>query len=78
MMIQSNESKEFLQIISRDQVNNILNEQKFQLSGMVNNDQLVEIGEFNAANQILSANLTTTYRPSETIKTENINQEKTL
>ena len=78
MIIQSNESKEFLQIISRDQVNHILNEQKFQLSGMVKNDQLVEIGEFNAANQILSATLTTTHRPSETIKTENIKQEKNI
>ena len=78
MLIQSSESKEFLQIITRDQVSSILDEQKFQLSGMVDSDQIVEIGELTAANQILSASLVTTYRPSETIVVEDIKQEKNI
>ena len=76
MMIQTNNPKEFLQIITRDQLSSTLLEQKLQLSGMVNNDQIVEIGELAAANQILSASLITTHRPSETIVTEDIKQEK--
>ncbi|GIS53293.1 hypothetical protein Ct9H90mP29_03350 [bacterium] len=50
-MIQTNNPKEFLQIITRDQLSSTLLEQKLQLSGMVNNDQIVEIGELAAANQ---------------------------
>ena len=76
MMIQTNNPKEFLQIITRDQLSSTLLEQKLQLSGMVDNDQIVEIGELAAANQILSASLITTHRPSETIVTEDIKQEK--
>ena len=76
MMIQTNNPKEFLQIITRDQLSSPLLEQKLQLSGMVDNDQIVEIGELAAANQILSASLITTHRPSETIVTEDIKQEK--
>ena len=76
MMIQTNKPKEFLQIISRDQLSSTLLEQKLQLSGMVDNNQIVEIGELAAANQILSASLITTHRPSETIVTEDIKQEK--
>ena len=78
MMIQSTESKEFLQIISRDHVSSILDEQKFQLSGMVDSDQVIEIGELSAANQILSASLVVTNRPPETIVMENIKQEKNI
>ena len=76
MMIQTNNPKEFLQIITRDQLSSTLLEQKLQLSGMVDNDQIVEIGELAAANQILSASLITTHKPSETIVTEGIKQEK--
>ena len=76
MMIQTNKPKEFLQIITRDQLSSTLLEQKLQLSGMVDNDQIVEIGELAAANQILSASLITTHRPSETIVVEDIKQEK--
>ena len=76
MMIQTNNPKEFLQIITRDQLSSTLLEQKLQLSGMVDNNQIVEIGELAAANQILSASLITTHRPSETIVTEDIKQEK--
>ena len=76
MMIQTNNPKEFLQIITRDQLSSTLLEQKLQLSGMVDNDQIVEIGELAAANQILSPTLITTHRPSETIVTEDIKQEK--
>ena len=37
------------EIIDRNLVDEILEEQKFQLSGMVDNDQVVEIGELAAA-----------------------------
>ena len=78
MMIQTIKPKEFLQILTRDQLNSTLSEQKFQLSGMVDDDQIIEIGELAAANHILSASLITTYRPFETIITENIEQEKKI
>ena len=76
MMIQTNKPKEFLQIITRDQLSSTLREQKLQLSGMVDNDQIVEIGKLAAANQTLSASLIATHRPSETIVTNDIKQEK--
>ena len=78
MIIQTNKPKEFLQIITRDHLNSILLEQKFQLSGMVGSDQIVEIGELAGANHILTASLQTTYRPSEIIAVEDIKQEKKI
>jgi hypothetical protein len=36
----------------------------------------MEVGQLSGADQILSASLTTTYRPSETISIEGIKQEK--
>ena len=78
MTIQTNKPKEFLQIITRDHLNSILLEQKFQLSGMVDNDQIVEIGELAGANQILTASLQSTHRPSEIIVAEDIKQEKKI
>ena len=76
MMIQTNKPKEFLQIITRDQLSSTLIEQQLQLSGMVDDNQIIEMGKLAAANQILSASIITTHRPSETIITENIKQEK--
>ncbi len=78
MMVQSKKSKEFLRIITRDQMHSILDEQRLQLSGMVNGDQAVEIGELSAANHILSASLVTTHRPSKKITTKDIGQEKNV
>ena len=76
MMIQTNKPMEFLQIITRDQLSSTLIEQQLQLSGMVDDDQIIEMGKLAAANQILSASIITTHRPSETIITENVKQEK--
>ena len=78
MMVQSKKSKEFLKIITRDQMVSILEEQRLQLSGMVNDNQIGEIGELSAANHILSASLVTTHRPSEKIISEDIEQEKNV
>ena len=76
MMIQTNKPMEFLQIITRDQLSSTLIEQQLQLSGMVDDNQIIEMGKLAAANQILSASIITTHRPSETIITENVKQEK--
>lgn len=78
MMIQTNKPKEFLQIITRYQLSSTLIEQQLQLSGMVDDNQIIEMGKLAAANQILSASIITTHRPSETIITEDIKQEKKL
>ena len=78
MMVQSKKSKEFLKIITRDQMVSILEEQRLQLSGMVNDNQIGEIGELSAANHILSASLVTTHRPPEKIVTTDIVQEKNV
>ena len=78
MMIQTNKPLEFLQIITRDQLSSTLIEQQLQLSGMVDDNQIIEMGKLAAANQILSASIITTHRPSETIITENIKQEKNV
>ena len=75
MMTQTNTSKEFLQIITRDQLSTILNEQGLIQSGLTENNY-IEVGQLSGADQILSASLTTTYRPSETISIEDIKQEK--
>ena len=76
MMIQTNKPLEFLQIITRDQLSSTLIEQQLQLSGMVDDNQIIEMGKLTAANQILSASIITTHKPSETIITEDIKQEK--
>ena len=75
MMTQTNTSKEFLQIITRDQLRTILHEQGLVQSGITENNYM-EVGQLSGADQILSASLTTTYRPSETISIEDIKQEK--
>jgi hypothetical protein len=74
MIQQSNTSKEFLRIITRDQLNIILREQGlFQAGVTANND--TEIGKLSGADHILSATILTTYRPVEKIKNE-ISQER--
>ena len=78
MMVQSKKSKEFLKIITRDQMVSILEEQRLQLSGMVNDNQIGEIGELSAANHILSASLVTTHKSPEKIVTKDIVQEKNV
>ena len=75
MMTQTNTSKEFLQIITRDQLSTILHEQGLVQSGITENNYM-EVGQLSGADQILSASLTTTYRPSETISIDDIKQEK--
>ena len=75
MITQTNTSKEFLQIITRDQLSTILHEQGLVQSGITENNYM-EVGQLSGADHILSASLTTTYRPSETISNENIKQEK--
>ena len=75
MITQTNSSKEFLQIITRDQLSTILLERNLVQAGITQNDYL-EVGKLAGANQILSASLTTTHRPSETITVENIKLEK--
>ena len=75
MMTQTNTSKEFLQIITRDQLSTILLERNLVQAGITENDYL-ELGKLAGADQIFSASLTTTHRPSETIEVEDIKQEK--
>ncbi|SVC61601.1 uncharacterized protein METZ01_LOCUS314455, partial [marine metagenome] len=41
------------EVIDRNLVDEILEEQKFQLSGMVNNDQVVQLGELAAAERAI-------------------------
>ena len=77
MMTQTNTSKEFLQIITRDQLSTILHEQGLVQSGITENNYM-EVGKLSGADQILSASLTTTYRPSETISIEDIKQERKI
>ena len=75
IITQTNASKEFLQIITRDQLSTILLERNLVQTGITQNDYL-EVGKLAGANQILSASLSTTHRPSETITVEDIKQEK--
>ena len=77
MMAQTNSSKEFLQVITRDELSAVLVERNLVQAGITENDYL-EIGQLSGANQILSASLTITHRPAETISVENISQEKVV
>ena len=45
------------EVIDRNLVDQILEEQKFQLSGMVDSDQIVEIGELAAAENALTLDI---------------------
>ena len=51
-------SLERFEIIDRNDINTILEEQKLQLSGIVNNNLIVEIGELAAAEEALTLEIT--------------------
>tara|TARA_B110000116_G_scaffold102292_1_gene89002 strand:- start:99 stop:1736 length:1638 start_codon:yes stop_codon:yes gene_type:complete len=74
MMQQTTASKEFLRIITRDQLRTILNEQGLVQAGITENNYM-EIGKLSGADHILSATIVTTYRPVEIINNE-ISQER--
>ena len=74
MIQQSNISKEFLRIITREQLSVILNEQGLVQAGITEND-FMKIGKLSGADHILSATIVTTYRPIEKINNE-ISQER--
>ena len=75
MMQQSTASKEFLRIITRDQLRTILNEQGLVQAGITENNY-IKIGQLSGADHILSATIVTTYRPVEKISEEGIKQKK--
>jgi hypothetical protein len=74
MMQQTTASKEFLRIITRDQLRTILNEQGLVQAGITENNYM-EISKLSGADHILSATIVTTYRPVEIINNE-ISQER--
>ena len=74
MIQQSGTSKEFLRIITREQLNTILNEQGLVQAGITENNYM-EIGKLSGADHILSATIVTTHRPVEIIKNQ-ISQER--
>ena len=69
MMAQTTTSKEFLRIVSRDQLRTIMSEQGLVQAGITENNYL-EIGKLSGADHILTASITTTYRPVEKIKNQ--------
>ena len=74
MLNQSNESKEFLRIINRDELETILSELALVQSGITENDYL-EISELSGADHILSATMISSYQPPETIIDTDIRQK---
>ena len=77
MIAQSNNSKEFLRIINRDQLKTILNEQSLLQSGITENNYM-EIGKLSGADHILSATIVSSYRPVEKIIDKDIKQDKEI
>ena len=75
MMQQSTASKEFLRIVTRDQLRAILNEQGLVQAGITENNY-IKIGQLSGADHILSATIVTTHRPVEKISEEGIKQKK--
>ena len=75
MMQQTTASKEFLRIITRDQLRTILNEQGLVQAGITENNY-IKIGQLSGADHILSATIVITHRPVEKISEEGINQKK--
>jgi len=69
MGAQTTLSKEFLRIISRDQLRSIMSEQGLVQAGITDNNYL-EIGKLSGADHILTASTTTTHRPVEKIKNQ--------
>ncbi len=74
MLNQSNNSKEFLKIINRDELQTILSELALVQSGITENDYL-EISELSGADHILSATLISSYQSPETITETDIKQK---
>jgi hypothetical protein len=77
MMQQTTASKEFLRIITRDQLRTILNEQGLVQAGITENNY-IKIGQLSGADHILSATIVITHRPVEKISEEGINQKKEI
>ena len=69
------ESKEFLRIITRDELETILSEQALIQSGIAENNYN-EMTKLSGADHILSATALTSYKPPEKIINKNIAQEK--
>ena len=72
---QSGESKEFLRIITRDELDTILSEQALIQSGIAENNYS-EMTKLSGADHILGATALTSYKPPEKIINKNIAQEK--
>ena len=75
MKNQSNASKEFLEIVNRDQLETILNEFALVQSGITENNYM-EVGELSGADHILSATIVTTHSPVQKITDSNIKQQR--
>jgi len=59
---------EFLELISRDQLDLVIEEQKFGLSGLVNDETAIEVGEILGVHEILTGKITQIiYTPVQTI-----------
>ena len=72
---QSVGSKEFLRIITRDELETILSEQALIQSGIAENNYN-EMTKLSGADHILGATALTSYKPAEKIINKNIAQEK--
>ena len=74
---QDDYSKEFLQLVTRDQLGLIIDERNLVDSGITENKYL-KVATLSGANHIMSASLNIVHRPAETIVNENIKQEKEI
>lgn len=62
---------EFLELVSRDQLDRVLAEQKLGLSGMVNDETAVEVGAILGVHEILTGKITQViYSPVRTVNRE--------
>lgn len=57
-LLNSKSSMEFTEIISRDELTQIMNEQKLQLSGLVDDESIIEHGKILGVNEILVGSIT--------------------
>ncbi|MEA3287986.1 MAG: CsgG/HfaB family protein [Candidatus Marinimicrobia bacterium] len=59
---------EFLELISRDQLDRVINEQKLGLSGMVNEESAMEVGAILGVHEIITGKITQIiYTPVQTV-----------
>ena len=72
---QPDASKEFLRIITRDELKTILSEQALIQSGIAENDY-VEMSKLSGADHILGASVLTNYKSPEKVVKKNIPQQK--